>query len=62
MKDRVWIGEVRGRYIRTVLVTAATRKEAEKKIRTPRAYPNDIEDLSCNDYTPGPGRILREDK
>lgn len=61
MNDRYWIGEVRSRCVKTVLVKANSRKEAEMKIKN-SAFDHDIEGIDVH-YTPtGDGRIIREDK
>lgn len=53
-----WIGEVRGRCVKTVLIPATSRKEAEQKLKDGSP---DIEGIDVH-YTPcGPGRVLRKD-
>ena len=59
---RRWIGEVPGRCVKTVLVNATSRKEAEMKLRNPCEFPDDIEGVDVNYEAAGYGRIIREDK
>ena len=57
--DRFWIAEVPGRYVKTMLVKARTRKEAEQKLRG--GYTEDIECIGTEEHALFYGRILRED-
>ena len=54
-----WIAEIRGRYVKTVLIPAGSRSEAELKLR---AHARDIEDVSVEMTQTGIGRVIREDK
>ena len=56
---RQWVGEIRDRYVKTVLVTAPTRKEAETKLRTELQA---CEELDVEHVRAGPGRIVGEAK
>jgi hypothetical protein len=55
----MWIGELKGRCVKTVLIPASSRKEAEKKLREGS---DDIEGIDVQYYAIGPGSVVREDK
>lgn len=59
-ETRRWWGEIRGRWITTVLVDASSRKEAKAKLRARSEHENDIEVLDTKHESTGFGRISSE--
>lgn len=59
MITRMWIGQIRARAVKTVLIPASSRQEAERKLREGS---DDIEGIDVHCEETGPGRVIREDK
>lgn len=57
--QRKWIGEIPGRCIKTVLIPAESRAEAERKLRE---CSDDIEGIDVSYQMTGYGRVIREDR
>jgi hypothetical protein len=55
--NRLWVGEITGRYKQTVIVCADTKAEAQQKLKAGE----DVEGLDV-EYIRSGGRIIREDK
>jgi hypothetical protein len=63
MSERYWIAEVPARAVKTMLIRASSRKEAEEKLRDRTGkYRDDIEGLNVHYQETGIGRIVGEDK
>lgn len=62
MAKRVWIGEIVARSVKTVLVTAETKKEANEMLKNVGGEGGD--GVECIDvhYDEKSRRIVREDK
>lgn len=58
--ERLWLAEIHATCVKTVLVKAASRKEAEAKLRDNSAPNEDFEGLDVKYTERGPGRIIRE--
>lgn len=61
-EEKMWIGEIPGRYVKTVLIKAATFKEAQHKLRNAANYFGDIEDVDINCPDTCIGHVIREDR
>lgn len=57
---RKWIAQIPGRCVKTVLIEAESRKEAEIKLREIGA--TGIEGIDVSFEQSGIGRVIREDK
>lgn len=59
--QRYWIGEVPARALKTVLIKAVSRKDAENKLRNASEYPEDIEGIDVSYEPSGIGKVICED-
>ena len=62
MSERKWIAVIPARAVKTLLIRASSRKEAEHKLNNLLDYPDDIEGIDVSYDQTGVGRVVREDR